>query len=319
MNENTSLISAGGRIVSRHKRYIFWFWLLNLTLAEFGTSAFRNHAHAILDRSLFSDRLLHGFDLSVLLELMSRPEMGALRASTMPALYSAFLFCFATVLFLPGVLEAYTSEGRLSREEFFRTCGRNLGRFIRLLLFLAVISLPVAGALFSARGALVKAADKSTNEMMPFYVELATLAGIFLVMTAIRIWFDLAQVDIVVRDQRAVRKSVAAAFRYTRRNLLRLLAVYGFVALVGLVLLVAGAWFWHAFVPPTGTVRAFLVGEMLLFLWLGMRFWQRASASAFYLRAMAVPAPVATQPEPIPPPPFAPPVVSPTPEGAPPV
>ncbi len=39
-------------MVRRNKRYIFWFYVLNLTLAEFGGAAFRNQAHEILDHSL---------------------------------------------------------------------------------------------------------------------------------------------------------------------------------------------------------------------------------------------------------------------------
>jgi hypothetical protein len=42
-------------MVGHNKRYIFWFWLLDLTLAEFGTSAFRKSTHAVLDHSFAAD------------------------------------------------------------------------------------------------------------------------------------------------------------------------------------------------------------------------------------------------------------------------
>ena len=51
-------------------------------------------------------------------------------------------------------------------------------------------------------------------------------AVIFLIMTTLRIWFDLAEADIVLNDQRAVRKSIWSAFRQTFRRLGRLLASY---------------------------------------------------------------------------------------------
>ena len=54
MNSNKGLLSSGLGMVMRNKRYILWFWLLNLTLAEFGTAAFRRSAHAILDHSFLS-------------------------------------------------------------------------------------------------------------------------------------------------------------------------------------------------------------------------------------------------------------------------
>jgi len=39
---NQNLLSSGLGMVMRNKRYILWFWLLNLTLAEFGIAAFRS-------------------------------------------------------------------------------------------------------------------------------------------------------------------------------------------------------------------------------------------------------------------------------------
>jgi len=315
MSDERGVLSAGLRIVNRHKRYIFWFWVLNITLAEFGTAAFRNQMHTVLDHSLFADKLLHGFDLAVLFELLSTPETGSVSASTMPAMYFAILFFVATLLLIPGVLDAYSSEGRLTREEFFRTCGRNVWRFVRLLLFLAIISVPSVGVLSGIESGFLKAADKSTNEMLPFYTSLVSSFVIFLIMTAIRIWFDLAQVDAVVRDQTAVRRSVAAGFRYARRHLLRLLVIYVVIAVVGLLILAIGLWCWYALVPSSSVVGAFLISQIMLILWLWARFWQRAVAVAYYLRETALVPPLGV-PEPIPtlqpPAPLAPPA----PEGA---
>jgi hypothetical protein len=298
MDQHNHFLSAGWHIVVRHKRYIFWFWLLNLTLAEFGAAAFRARLHSALDRSLLADRLLHGFDVMVYRDMVARPEWGPFRGAATPAAHFALLFLVVTLLLMPGVLEGYTSDGRLTREEFFRACGRNVWRFLRLLLFFAIIATPVCALLFAGQGALARAAGKSTNERLPFYSELATGGVIFLVMTGIRAWFDLAQVDVVVRDQSAVRKSVAMGFRHATDNLSRLLGTYAVIFLVGLVFLAVGIWCWHALVPPSSVVGAFVAGQITTVLWLVARFWQRATAAALYLREMAFPAPVPVAPEP---------------------
>lgn len=52
MAEKQGLLSGGWERVGRNKRYIFWFYVLNVTLAWFGIAAFGNQAHAILDHSL---------------------------------------------------------------------------------------------------------------------------------------------------------------------------------------------------------------------------------------------------------------------------
>src|ERR1700694_2276362 len=161
MNENNGWLSSGGAMVGRNKRYIVWFYLLNLVLAWFGGAAFREHAHGVLDNSLFSGRLVHGFDLTALIEMFSRPEMGPFVASGTAAMVFALMFMLATALFLPGVFQGYASTYRLPREDFFRTCGRNLWRFIRLMIVAGVLMGIAAAGLFGLQGALVKEAGGS--------------------------------------------------------------------------------------------------------------------------------------------------------------
>ena len=288
-SENRGLLISALGMVGHNKRYIFWFWLLNLTLAEFGTSAFRKSAHAVLDHSFAADRLVHGFDLSVTIELFMRPESGQVSAMTTPALYFAGLFSLATALFLPGVFQGYASTYRLPREDFFRACGRNLWRYIRLLIVAAIVMGIVAGVLFAINGALVKKAGGRTNELLPFEVQMTGLAIIFLVMATLRIWFDLAEVDIVLSDQRAVRKSIGTAFRHTFRHLGRLLASYVAATIAAALVLVAGLWTWMKLVRPESLWGAFAISQLTLLLLLIPRFWQRGVAVSYWQQKMMIP------------------------------
>lgn len=319
MTENQGLLSGGWSIVLRNKRYIVWFYLLNALLGVFGTVAFVNQAGAILDHSLQADRLVHGFDLGVLTEMFVRPEFGPTNATRMPAMLFALLFLVLTALFLPGVLQGYASTYRLPREDFFRACGRNLWRFIRLLLVAAIVMIPLTFALFGLHGVLEKKAAESTNELLLPEVRLLGLLVIFLVMATVRIWFDLAQADVVLSDQRAVRRSIGAGFRHMWRNLGRLLASYVVTTIVAVLVLAAGLWVWMMFVPPASVGGAFLVSQLTLLLLLIPRFWQRGVVVTYYLRNMVEPialqsftplpvvVPVVVEPEPGPLGPSAPP------------
>ena len=304
MAEHQGLLSGGWDRVARNKRYIIWFYVLNGALAWFGAGAFNRQAEAVLDHSLQADRLVHGFDLGVLIEMFSRPEFGPTVASFASAFHFALLFFVATALFLPGVLQGYASTYRLPREDFFRACGRNLWRFIRLMIVAGIVMGAVAGALFGIRAPLLKAAAESTNELLPFYVSMASLCVIFLVMTMLRIWFDLAQVDVVLSDQRAVRRSIGTGFRHMWRNLGRLLASYVATTIVAAIVLVFGLWVWIKFVPPASVGGAIVVSQLILLLLLIPRFWQRGVAVGYYLQNMVepvavqsfTPAPVASEP-----------------------
>jgi len=289
MNNKGMLSSGLGRVL-RNKRYIFWFWLLNLTLAEFGTAGFRRSAHAILDHTLYSQGLTRGgLDMGVFGELLFKPEFGSMNSMTMPAFYFAFLFFLATALFLPGVFLGYSSNYRLPREDFFRACGRNLWRFIRLMLMAGVVMIPVTIVLFMVNDAVVKKAGESTNEVLPFELQMTGLAVIFLIMTTLRIWFDLAEVDIVLNDQRAVRKSIWSALKHTLRSLPRLLTSYVVTTIVAAVILLGGLRAWMKFVSPASVFGAFVVAQIILYWLLIPRFWQRGVAVSYWQQKMLLP------------------------------
>jgi len=303
MTENKSLLSNGLGMVTRNKRYVVWFFLLNLLLGVFGADAFRKVAHSILDNSQLSTRLVHGFDFPVLIELMARPEFGPAESPTSPTLHFAFVFFFATALLLPGVLAGYASTYRLPRNEFFRACGQNLWRFIRLLLIAGIVMGTATAALFGLHGVLETKAADSTNELLVFEVQMAGLAIIFLIMTIFRIWFDLAQADIVLSDQNSVHKSIGAAFGHTFRSLGRLLVTYVVITLVAAVILIGGLLAWLKFVAPESIIGAFLLSQLILLLLLVPRFWQRGVAVSYWQQKMVAPVYVPVQPtipEPLP-------------------
>jgi hypothetical protein len=289
MNDNQGILSNGLRRVLVNKRYIFWFYVLNVALAWLGAGAFENEVHEILDQSLRADRLLHGFDFAALIEMFARPEFGSMIASATPAMHFALLYFILTALFMPGVLQGYASTYRLPREDFFRACGRNLWRFIRLMIVAAIVMGIAAGVLFGLRMPLLKKGAESTNELLPFYVSMATLCIIFLVMTALRIWFDLAEVDIVLSDQRAVRKSIGLGFRHMWRSLGRLLGGYVLIAIIGILILLAGILAWGQFVPAASVFGAVVISQLTLVLLLIPRFWQRGVAVSYYLQNMVEP------------------------------
>jgi|SRR5579872_1571128 len=293
MAEYRGLLSAGWDRVVHNKRYIVWFYLLNLALAWLGAKAFSNQAHDYLDHSLLSERLVHGLSISSLIEMFAQPEFGTVSAATAAGLHFAVLFFWFAALFVPGVLQGYASTYRLPRDDFFRACGRNLWRFIRLLIVAGIVMGVAAGALFGLQGALVKKAADSTNELLPFEARVVTLIIIFLIMATLRIWFDLAQTDIVLSDQRAVRRSIAAGFRHTWRSLGQLLGSYVLTTLVALVILFGGLWVWMNFVPPESVAGAIIVSQFILLLLLIPRFWQRGIAVSYHLQNMV--APVAVQ------------------------
>lgn len=289
MVEQQGLISGGWDRVTRNKRYIVWFYVLNLVLAWLGAAAFSNQLHDYLDHSLLSERLVHGFDVGVLIEMFAHPEFGSTHPARASGLHFALIFLFATALFLPGVLQGYASTYHLPREDFFRVCGRSLWRFIRLLILAGIVMGVAAAALFGLNSVLEKKAMESTHEMLLFEIRVVDMIIIFLVMTALRIWFDLTETDIVLSDQRAVRRSIGTGFRHAWRDLGRLVGSYVVTTIVAAIVLVVGLWAWMKLVPPASVIGAFVLSQFMLLLLLVPRFWQRGVAVSYYLQNMVEP------------------------------
>jgi hypothetical protein len=287
--EGKGLLGGALSRVGHNKRYIFWFYVLNVALAWLGAGAFQAESHEILDHSLLSSRLVHGFDVGVFIEMLARPEFGSILASAAPAMHFAVLYFILTALFMPGVLLGYSSTYRLPRDEFFHACGRNLWRFVRLMIVAVIVVGILSAALFGLRGALMDKALESTNELLHFEVSVAGLSVIFLVMTAVRIWFDLAEADVVLSDQQAVRKSIRAGFRHVWKSLGRLLGAYVLIAIIGTGILVGGICCWIKFVPAGSVIGAVVIGQLTLILLLIARFWQRGVAVTYYLHDMVEP------------------------------
>ena len=71
------------------------------------------------------------------------------------------------------MFQGYASTYRLPREDFFRACGRNLWRFIRLMIVAGIVMGIAAERCSAFAAALLKKAAESTNELLPLDVVLA--------------------------------------------------------------------------------------------------------------------------------------------------
>jgi len=83
MTENAGLVTSGLGRVGRNKRYILWFFLMNLCLAWFAGGAFRQQASVVLNNSLHAGSLVQGFSMGTLIEMFARPEFGPNDAASM--------------------------------------------------------------------------------------------------------------------------------------------------------------------------------------------------------------------------------------------
>jgi hypothetical protein len=208
------------------------------------------------------------------------------------------LVFFIFMLFVEGgLLEVYRLDRRLTKGEFFEASGRFFWRFVRLLILLLIVLIPV-GIVNNLTTRASHALDERSPSPIPgIWVRLLGLLLVLFLMQAVRLWFDMAQVRAVADDERAIRRALGRAFKITFGNLGSLYWMYLRISIVAWLAMAALLWIWIRLVRPEWIGVSFLLTQLMLLSWLGTRLWQRASETIWYQRRVLG---VVEKPEPTP-------------------
>jgi hypothetical protein len=300
-NLNKSPLVAGLGLVWRRQSVLWWIFAVNFVLACMGAGTFVRQVSPVLDHSLQSQALVDGFNPVVFSALLMEAQ-GASGAGTTAASFVLVFFIF--MLFVEGgLLQVYRLDGRLTKGEFFQASGRFFWRFVRLLIMLLIVLIPVG----IVNNLMTRAShfldERSPSPTPGIWVRLIGLLVVLFLMQAVRLWFDMAQVRAVAEDERAMRRALVRAFKITFGNFGSLYWMYLRISIVAWLLAGALLWSWVRLVRPEWIGVSFLLTQLILLSWLGTRLWQRASETIWYQRRLPV---VVAQPEPAPAPPPAP-------------
>ncbi len=272
---------GGAGLVWRRQRVLWWPYLVGLTLAHFAANATMERAGWLLDRSLATDRLLlHGFSFGAIVELMSgqQPTLSFSHAG----MHFGFMYFFFMLLATGGILEAYWRDATLTTMEFFQNGGRYFWRFFRLVLFLLVALIP-AGVIAAITSSVADSVDKKSISPFPaVWIQVAGAVIVLFLLMAIRLWFDMAEVTAVAESETGAWRCLKAGFRLLWHNFGSLFWLYfriSFLAWLGEAILLH-TWVHH--VKPEWTGVSFVLGQLIVLFWMGMRWWQRASEVLWY-------------------------------------
>ena len=288
---------AGARLLWQRQRALWWMYGFNLLLGLLASLPVGSRAGRVLDSSLAAERLVKGFDLNTFFGLLAQPEI-SIGAQVPGSVFSALLFLTFTLFLTGGVLENFRQPQRLTSGELFRAGAAFFWRFVRLWLFLLVALVPVGilatmGWRWSGR-----LASDAPQPLLGFYVSVAVVLVALLLLMAIRLWFDMAQIRAVAEGERAMRRTVWRALKLTLANFGSLFWLYLRISLVAWVSAALLLWLWIRYVPPQAVGLSFLVGQAVVLLWAATRLWQRAAETVWYERQQPAPAPAASEPPP---------------------
>lgn len=301
---NTRPVLSGAGLVWKRQRVLWWIFVFNLGLAFLSTRALSQDAGAVLNHSLESSRrLVHGFDISAMSELGELPQ-DPLRAVSSAFTWPSILFTIFMLFMTGGVLTSYYEDLRLNTAELFEACGRHFWRFLRLMIYFAIVMIPI-GILATICGKLYSHIDDVS--ISPFssaiFIGVAGLV-ILLLLLSVRLWFDIAQVVAVAEAERRMHKALRRSARLVWRNFGSLFWLYLRISIVAWIVFGFALYVWMRWLKPESTTLAFILGQLLILWWLGARLWQRASGVEWYkgyqeLPGVAEASPAPTAPLPL--------------------
>ena len=272
---------SGASLVWSRQRILWLLYAANFVLAYIATRGTNERIGNILDHSLAANQLVRGFNLGTTLSLATNPESpfgGLLSAS----LLGAILFTIFTIFATGGILATYYSGQRLHAGGFFEACGHHFWRFVRLVIYLLLVLIPVLILGGIAHHVYDRIEKQAISPMPAVHLFEATAVVLLLLLICIRVWFDMAQVIAVAEDERRMHKALRRAGALLRRNFFSLYWLYLRVSLIAWIVFAAGLHIWMTHLRPESILAPFLLSQFLILFWQACRLWQRASECIWY-------------------------------------
>jgi hypothetical protein len=280
MSDRPGLLRAGFRRVWHYQRVLWFIFFISLVLGHFGASP-AVHKVDRLNHSLRAQRLSDMFDVGAFSSFSSGPEVKLFEVAGTSV--SVSLVFFVGMLFLTGgILEAYRSGRKLTTREFFEACGAYFWRWVRLLILMLIVLIPVMILLYIVW-------DHSTlmgvaaQEKTGFWLLVIGLGFVGLLLTCIRLWFDMAQVRAVVEEETAMWRNAGHALRLLSGDFASLFWMYFRISLLGWLVFAVGLYVW-AKMPPARFFWTWVMLEFVILFGFGVRLWQRACEMIWYQR-----------------------------------
>jgi hypothetical protein len=294
---NRGTFFSGAGLVWKWQRLVWWIFAVCLIFGLFSTHEMTERANSLLDHSAAAQRLVTGFDISAIVLLQQLPD-SPLEIQGHNVVHFSMLFLVFMLFATGGILAAYVLDEKPTTTACFEAAGHHFWRFFRLLIYLAIVLLPIAG-LAAASSAMYTHIDEQS--ISPYtgdrFVEAAAVV-ILLLLIIVRVWFDMAQVIAVAEDEKKMHRALRRAFGLFCRNFFSLWWLYLRVSIIAWALFAFGLYAWTHILQPQSNVAAFLVSQLMIVIWIATRLWQRASESLWYrnYQANQIPEPAWTPP-----------------------
>jgi hypothetical protein len=204
--------------------------------------------------------------------LMQRPEL-RVRPLASGAVGASLIFLLYLLFIDGGVFTVFLEDRKLSRAEFFEDAGLYFWRMLRLALYSTV----PFGLLVAVNNEIAdyvrRLSSDAPQERLGFFVNVGSKLVILLLALLVRLWFDLAQAQVVRDNERRVLGTLMQSLKLAFT--LRLYAKYLGIGLLAAVMFVSGVGIW-VYLPHSSVMASFVVLEFVTITQIASRLWLKA-------------------------------------------
>lgn len=229
-----------------------------------------------LGRSLVGHDLASGFRFEAIVDFLSSRQTvldGHFQALAFGALFYAVLSAVLT----GGVIDSLKSPPRSPfLPRFMGGCGRFAFRYLRLIVYLAIV---LFGLYWLSRGLdhlIAVAFDQSDHEVAAFWVMRGKQGLILAALLLVAAIFDLARVLTAFEDRTHMIGALLTSLGFVGRHLASILPLYAIFFGLSLALFVPYLIATHALLPPASIILLFSSQQVVMFL----RHWLRVAGIA---------------------------------------
>jgi hypothetical protein len=285
-DSHKSAFRAGAALVWRRQSVLWWIFTVDFLLAFMAARPFAADISPVLDRSLHAQAFVHGFNPITFSALLM--EAKGMSAAGTASIFFIVIFFFFMLFVEGGLLEVYWLDRPLTKGEFFEASGRFFWRFVRLLVLLLIVLIPVGIVYRLVSRASDALQERNANPVPGVWMEFIGLLLVLFLMEAVRLWFDMAQVRAVAEDEPAVRRALRWSLKITWENFGSLYWLYLRISIVAWLVMALLFAVWVKLVRPEWVGDSFVLTQLMALAWLGTRLWQRASETLWYQQHLAV-------------------------------
>jgi hypothetical protein len=285
----TSCYKKGVTEATARPKLMAVLWLFNVLFASILYVIFFRAFNASIGPSLVLKDLLKTGDMNIILETLTKPA-GPFASAFRAAPIVILLYFLANIFLQGGVLNVLIApRGREEfADSFFGGGGRFYGRFLRLLVYSAVVWIAAIILFFAVNAALRVLGDPSREKQMVLLAIIRVALGLFL-LHLVKMVLDYARIMIAVPDSRTVFRALMDAIRFVVRRLGGTLGLYYLLGLTGLAISLAylGVKSLIGTTTAAGILAVFLITQV----YIAGRAWLRAAYQAGQLEMFTISGP----------------------------